>query len=762
MAAEKRKSTFAFWSNFDLPAWLFLGALTLYIVTRLIGLDQFPIYFFTDEANQTLSIATLVENDYRLDDVLLPTYFRNGLYINLGLSVYAQWLPYMVFGKSAVVTRMTSVLITMIAALSIGLILRNIFKLKHWWMGTLLLSITPAWFLHSRTAFETAEFVAYYSGALYAYLRYRHHSPRYLYTAFFFAACAFYTYSPAQFIVPLTAMTLAFSDRGYHVEHRRTVLRGIGLAFVLGLPYLRFIFYNPHVPLLHLSTLGSYWVANAPLTEKFAHYASEYAMGISPGYWYLPNGHDLSRHLMKGYGHIMLVTLPFAFVGLLHILRRIRMPESRTLLLAILVSPVSAALVGISITRSLLFVIPASMLTTIGFEKIVEWLKAPRLYLEELAGGSGPNRMRIVTGLLILAAGSALGFKAPTSLDRIVLWALSIFLFLWSSGVEVTIARWAKNIQPFRMLNPSDHQLTGIAIIMFSLLSGLNIWMLNDALKNGPYWFNNYGFDGMQYGAFQIFSEIEQYQQEHPESNIIFTQYWANGPDVLVYFFLGYPPPIQIGSVRDLIDQKYPFDDSIVFITTPLEYQAVMESHKFTDVQTEKIVPYPDGSPGFYFIRMRYVEDVDAIFAAEAFARHVLQESNLTIAGEKVKIRHSKLDSVTPEKTIANLFDGDPLTLAKTVEANPFVVELTYPSPHTVNGFSIVTGAANVTITLTGYAQAGAEPVVYTFKGHGLLSDPELSFDLPEPLIAQILRIELLDVENQEPAIVHMWEIAFR
>src|SRR5262245_49288834 len=147
---------------YDLAIWLFIFAVAIYLVTRLVGLQQFPIYFFTDEAIQSQSMVDLMKNGYRdPSGVLLPTYFRNGEYYNLSLSVYLQWLPALLFGKSAVATRATSVFVTLIAAVSIGIILRDVFKMKYWWAGILFLSITPAWFLHSRTAFETAEFVAF-------------------------------------------------------------------------------------------------------------------------------------------------------------------------------------------------------------------------------------------------------------------------------------------------------------------------------------------------------------------------------------------------------------------------------------------------------------------------------------------------------------------------------------------------------------------------------------------------------------------------
>jgi 4-amino-4-deoxy-L-arabinose transferase-like glycosyltransferase len=208
--------------TYNLATWLFIFAIAVYLLTRLIGLTQFPLYFFTDEAIQSQSMIDLIKNGFKdPSGVWFPTYFRNGDYYNIGLSVYLQWIPAVLFGKSAVATRAISVLVTLVAAISIGIMLRDVFKLKYWWTGTLFLSITPAWFLHSRTAFETVEFVAFYTGALCAYLFYRHKSPRYLYLAIFLGALSFYSYSPAQVIVPLTALVLLISDWRYHWENRR-------------------------------------------------------------------------------------------------------------------------------------------------------------------------------------------------------------------------------------------------------------------------------------------------------------------------------------------------------------------------------------------------------------------------------------------------------------------------------------------------------------------------------------------------------------
>jgi 4-amino-4-deoxy-L-arabinose transferase-like glycosyltransferase len=747
----------------NFATWLFGFAIAVYLLTRLIGLTQFPIYFFTDEAIQSLSIIDLINNKYRdPSGVWLPTYFRNGDYYNLSLSVYLQWLPAVLFGKSAVATRAMSVLVTLIAAISVGLTLRDVFKLKYWWTGTLFLSITPAWFLHSRTAFETAEFVAFYAGMLCAYLYYRYTSPRYLYLTVFLGAFAFYTYSPAQVIMPLTALGLLLSDRRYHWENRRTVLIGVVLAAVLALPYVRYIVNNPSTPFAHLHTLWSYWYEDIPLSDKISRYFSEFGVGLSPWYWYTPNQRDLSRHLMKDYGNIMIATLPFALLGVAHALRNLRLPAYRAILIALLISPAASALVQISITRTLVFVIPAAILTAIGLEQVLAWIEDPKKRLADLSEGLGPAPRRLIAAFLILLVGIPISLISQETSNRFPLLVLTFLLALQVSGI---LERWAASFtRADTGARPKFWTLSSalIALTAFVVLAGANLRMLNDSLTNGPLWFRDYGLGGMQYGGFQIFDIIDQYKREHPEARIIFSPDWANGADVVGRYFLDDFASIQMGSVRGHIVQKLPLDENTLFILTPQEYDVVMTSEKLTDVQVERIVPYPDGSPGFYFIRMRYVDNIDDIFAEERAARQALRESILTIDGQEVKVRHSFLDSDFQDKSMALVFDKDPFTVAKTFETNPFIFEMMFPEPRTIEGFTIGIGSANVRITLRCYSEAGAEPTVHTFEGQGTKNQPELSFDLPAATEVQVLQMEVLDLHSHEQAKVHIWELTLR
>ncbi len=380
----------------NLQTWLFFVAILLYLATRLIGLADFPIFFFTDEAIQSVAAADLVANHlHDPNGIFLPTYFENGSQYNLGLSVYWQVIPQLLFGRSILVTRGAAVVATLLAAVFLGLILRDFFKVQHWWLGPLLLAVTPAWFLHSRTAFETTLMASLYAGFLYVYLSYRYKDPKYLYPTFILGALAFYAYSPGQVVIVVTGLFLIFSDLRYHWQQRKTVLPALLFLGLLAAPYFRFRLTQGIEIQHHLQQLHSYWVEPIPLHEKLWQYLLRYFKGLNPLYWYLPNDVDLIRHRMKDMGHFLLTGFPFLMVGLFRCFKYFKKSEYRALVFSLLAAPAGAAIVDIAITRLLVLVVPATLLTALG----VEW------FLQRLIKYRFPLK---VTGLVTF------GFLAAT------------------------------------------------------------------------------------------------------------------------------------------------------------------------------------------------------------------------------------------------------------------------------------------------------------------------------------------------------------
>jgi len=659
---------------------LFTLSLVVYALTRLIGLEEFPIYFFTDEAVQTNLAADFIRDDFRnYSGVLFPTYFENDFLHNLSISVYVQIVPYLLFGKSIIVTRATSIFFAITAAVAIGLILKEIFNIRYWWVGTLFLSITPAWFLHSRTAFETALFVSLYTWFLYFYMVYRKRSPRALHLALLFGGLAFYSYSAGQLVVVGTGIFLLISDLRYHWENRRNSMIGLGVLVLLALPYLRFQLSFSGETYYHLRMLDSYWLWDISLSEKLSIFFDNYERGLNPGYWYSPNNNDLIRHLMKDYGHILKTTLPLAILGFLISVKSFRSSPHRATLVALLVSPLGGSIVGIGITRVLSFVIPAAILTALGFEAVARWI------------------------------------------DRRITY-------------------------------------TGTAILVFALLSYANVSMLQDALVNGPTWYRDYELGGMQYGARQVFAEVEDFVKYDPESRVFVSPTWTNGAHILQQFFLPDQPNVHMGNAGVyLLEMRDDLDESTVFVLTAAEYAEVMESEKVSVIKLERTVPYPDGRDGFYFVRMRYTEDAEDIFEEEREARQQPIIDEVLIEGQVVMIQHPLLDMGEVE----NIFDGDTFTMIRTYEANPVLIVLTFPEPRTISGLSLTTGTMDIILTVRLFDEEMDELITYDQDYIDLPNDPTVDLPFSQGSIeASAIEVEILGLLEDPSAKIHIREIS--
>lgn len=664
--------------SFTAGDWLLVSALAVYGLTRLIGLASFPIYFFSDEAVQTVLAADLVRDGFHgYDGVFLPTYFENASLFNLSLSVYLQVIPYLLFGKSVFVTRAVSVLIGMSGALAVGLLLRRAFGYRHAWAGVLVFSSLPAWFLHSRTAFETVIFVSMMAWVAYFYAHYRAGELRHLYTSILFGALAFYSYRGGQLVILSFGALLFLFDIRHHWRHRRALLWGALLAIVLAVPYLRFELQHCQESYFQLRMLDSYWLHEIPLLAKLQRFVSLYLKGLSPRYWFWPNPGDLPRHLMKGYGHLPLFTLPFAALGLAIAARRVRDPAHRMILLLGLVSPLGGAMVDIGITRVLVFTLPAAILITLGLRAVC------------------------------------------TPLAR-----------RWG---EVPV--WGS---------------------LFAFLIVVHGSMLGDALINGPTWYEDYGLHGMQYGARQVFTAVDQLLEEQPGRRVFVSPSWANGADILKRFFLPDGVPVEMSSAGPFLERRLPLDEHTVFVLTVEEYQELLQDPKIGLIEVLQTIPYPNGTPGFIFLTMGYSDQADEIFAAEEAERQRPRTDVLEIDGRPVTVGHPYFDM----GEIQHVFDKDTFTLARVHSANPAIIRLQFAEPRTLEGVRITTGSMDFQVTLRAYGAGQKDPVEATGSFRDLPDDPTVELALPKPLQAiEAIEIEILSFEQGDPVKIHLREI---
>jgi len=668
--------------------WVLFGlALAVYLITRLTALERFPIYFFADEATHAVYAQNLLDHGFKdAKGSFLPIYFEAaGNRWTPLLSVYVHAISVATFGKSVVVTRATSALVSILAAIAVALILKLIFKSRYWWAGALLMAVAPAWFLHSRTGFETVMMSSFFACFLLCYLLYRTRSPRYLFAAILFGAATFYTYSNGQMIMAAAGVLLALVDIRYHLRNWRTTLFGLLLIVLLAMPVLHFRAVQPESMTTHLRAIDSYWFRDEPLAQKVEQFAKTYAYGLSPRYWFIPNEYDLARHRMKGYGNLNLWLFPFFLIGVGWCLWKVKSPTHRTLLIAALATPAGAALVDVSITRVLAFTVPASILIALGLDGILELL----------------NR-------------------------------------------RIRIPYW----------------LTAAALLV--VLSGASLGMLRDALTKGPLWYNDYGLYGMQYGATQLFEEIiPVYLKQNPDTRIMMTSTWANGADTFIRFFLpkDQQSRVQMLNVDYFMKARRPLDQNMLLVMTPTEYEQAKASGKFKSIDVDRIVPYPDGRPGFYFARLTYADDMEQILQQEKAARSQLVVDTITLDGQPVQVSHSIFDA----GQLKDLFDGDTFTLARGLEANPLVLEFTFPQPRPIKGLDATFGSMDFTLTARLYGEGATDPQVYSQTFRGLPPDPKvvLNFDQGPALVSK-LRLEIQQLNAGDEVHIHVRELAFR
>lgn len=673
-----RKNTIREKRPFGWTELLFILGLVIYLATRFIALDKFPVYFFSDEAIQTELAGRMIENGFNDASEQIPIYFENGGQYNLSLSV---WLQALVapFERSIWLTRGISALLTVIFPLTLGLALRDFFKIKYWWLAPFIVSVIPAWFLHSRTAFETALGTALFCAFLYFYLCYRLQDRDFLPVALLFGALTFYAYAPLQLVVVLCGLLMLIIDWSYHFKDKKVPWLGIITLLILALPYVLFRIRHPESLGQHLSILQSYWAGTAPLGNKLGEFFSRYLKGLDPRYWFLPNHTDLIRHQMKDMAHFPLLLSPFIALGIVKVLTKLKEPAWRLALIALLIAPSGAALADVAITRNLVIVVPLAMLACLGLDSHLRWLADKR-------------KKEIILVLLVV-----LSLIASTA------------------------------------------------------------FMTYSAISKGPTWYKDYGLYGMQWGGKELSAEIKALQTEHPEKKVIVSPTWANNTDVILSFFLGDPLPVEVNSINDWIFSLKELNKNMVFVMPPEELKNARASDKFADIEVVHSLNWPNGETGFYFVTLRYVDNVQEIFDREAIVRSQPEDSVIRLFDQDVQVSHSLLDI----GHISNVFDGDSNTLIRGLEANPLNIKLVFEKPIEMRGLRLLIGLPP-SVLIAEIKVAGDGKLLHSgTQSLGFENNDWLETYFAGSYMVEELKISLQENTANKQAHIHIWEIEF-
>jgi hypothetical protein len=153
-------------------------------------------------------------------------------------------------------------------------------------------------------------------------------------------------------------------------------------------------------------------------------------------------------------------------------------------------------------------------------------------------------------------------------------------------------------------------------------------------------------------------------------------------------------------------------------------------------------------------VRLDYVKNIQAILEAERITRQTLLVETLTLNDQTVEVHYPTLDM----NEIGHIFDGDPTTLIRTLEANPLQLILIFDKPIHVGKITAIVGGTPTKLTATVFS--GEEALASkAAEVESALVNRNMTLAFDEDLIADTIRIEVLNPHDGEIAHVHLWEI---
>lgn len=507
---------------------LLLYSLLIAMALLLVKVEDFPIYFATDEALQAVKAEELLHNGLRDERGYgFPMTIRGTQTAHLGLAVHLNMPGVLLFGKQIWVVRATTVMVFLVGAAYVALTLKHIYQVAFVAYAVLYFASIPIAFLHARTGYETAIATALFAAFLYHYLRYRTGSPRHIIPAAVFLMLSIYTYAGIWPSLAALAFLLGVLDLPYHWRQRRYAAMGALLCLLMALPLVHYYAANRALLEENLSAHGSVSSTDEPVSARLAAAVQNYGQAVNPRvlFTYAPDYFPAyyQRDYLAGYGYFATWSLPFVLLGLVGALWRIRQAPYWVLLAALLTAPLGGTLVPPHPTRILNLIVPMTLLFGLGIDLMFVYLKKK----------GRPSMVQAARYLLFVAL-----------------------------------------------------------IAQFAALT-------YDSLVNGPTWFRDYTTrNGMTWGAKQVFEVVRELAPAYDEINVV--PNFAFHSQIYSEFFLD-PDLASKVSYYDVAEFGAigAWPSSTAVICPREECPALLSDPHYPHVSVARIIPAPDGSPGF-------------------------------------------------------------------------------------------------------------------------------------------------------------------
>ena len=686
----------------DRLSWvLFWSGLLVYILTRLLGIADYPLAFDGDEAGIVVLGRALRESGFRDGfGIWFPIFFAYPNW-NPDVGVYVHLASSSLFGVSVTVARTTSALLTIPAPVALAAALKWGFGSRGWWLAPYVLSALPIWFHLSRSAYDSATWVSFFACAVAAYFRYRFRDPSWALQFVAASLLTFYSNAVAHLFAVLLGVVVMLVDWRYHVANWRAWRVPLALALAGLVPLLTFLAKNPGYLVQRLSSTHPHWGdGSRALLETISAQSRAGAIALNPMVWFVAE--NRGRYVdVTGYHNYYPGTLPLLpwWVGVLVAVGLIAvwLPAfrgRRTLLLALLAMSIApTAISRFAPTRSLAAVVPVVLLS-------ITWADAVLPRGSRVAFVAGAIAIVVATTSSLLTLGQALTSQSTRVQD------------FGGYGIQ-----WGSK-EVFALVNQRLRATPGARV------------MVTTDWTWGGHHFIKFFIGKQDLAAGRVFlGSLETILKSREP--------W--GPELWAILS---PSQLEYLTERMRVSASEGTGSRVV------------------EVSVTDAIAHPDGSPGFVMVRMREAASVAAILAAERAASIRPTYSDLTVDGAPARVGTTAIDDGFVEPVLNHA----PNALVRFSGPNPTIVDVTYTTTRPISSIRLVLGAGmwKVTARLSGKGASSVLAVTGIGEQDGPNSIVNLVVG-NSPFETQRIVYEILQPNaSEDDSTVHLYSVEVR
>lgn len=316
------------------PKILFVLICIFFLFTRLYKITEIPPSVYWDEASIGYNAYSISQTGRDEWGKFLPIHFRAFGEFKLPVYIYAV-VPFVkIFGLNAFSVRLPAVLF------SLGVVVLTYFLTKKLsenttagLLSSLFITLSPWFFIFSRTGYEATAGLMFYLLAIYFFLKFDRNA-WYLFFSVVSLILSAYSYNSFRIITPMTILILIINS----IKYLKNTLRNSILPLLLSaiflavsiIPIYRLYVYDAGT--VRLQTIGA--TSATVLKNYFSHFSLDFLF---------LHGDKNLRSQQFGFGQLYLLDPALLLLGLLYIIRS-KSKYSLLPLVLLLLGPIPAAI----------------------------------------------------------------------------------------------------------------------------------------------------------------------------------------------------------------------------------------------------------------------------------------------------------------------------------------------------------------------------------------------------------------------------------